>query len=69
MDVPTIPARRIVIKNKSTAWFGTRYTMKDVYKRQAVNSLDAKVEELRLVTLLNGEYDANKDVYKRQALC
>ena len=27
MDVPTIPARSIVIKNKSTAWFGTRYTM------------------------------------------
>ena len=27
MDVPTIPARSIVIKNKSTAWFGTDYTM------------------------------------------
>ena len=31
MDVPTIPARRIVIKNKSTAWFGTRYTM-NIYR-------------------------------------
>lgn len=28
----------------------------------AVNSLDAKVEELRLVTLLNGEYDANNAI-------
>lgn len=31
MDVPTIPARSIVIKNKSTAWFGTRYTM-NIYR-------------------------------------
>jgi len=28
----------------------------------AVNSLDAKVEEMRLVTLLNGEYDANNAI-------
>ncbi len=28
----------------------------------AVNSLDAKVEELRLVTLLTGEYDANNAI-------
>ena len=28
----------------------------------AVNSLDAKVEELRLVTLLDGEYDANNAI-------
>ena len=28
----------------------------------AVNSLDGKVEELRLVTLLNGEYDANNAI-------
>lgn len=28
----------------------------------AVNSFDAKVEELRLVTLLNGEYDANNAI-------
>ena len=28
----------------------------------AVNSLDAKVEELRLVTLLNGEYEANNAI-------
>lgn len=28
----------------------------------AVNSLDAKVEELRLVALLNGEYDANNAI-------
>ena len=28
----------------------------------AVNCLDAKVEELRLVTLLNGEYDANNAI-------
>ena len=28
----------------------------------AVNALDAKVEEMRLVTLLNGEYDANNAI-------
>lgn len=27
MDLPTVPAKTIVHKNKSTAWFGTEYTM------------------------------------------
>lgn len=31
MEVPSIPAKTIVTKNKSTAWFGTQYTM-NIYK-------------------------------------
>ena len=31
MELPTIPAKTIVHKNKSTAWFGTQYTM-NLYK-------------------------------------
>ncbi len=31
MELPTIPAKTIVHKNKSTAWFGTEYTM-NLYK-------------------------------------
>ena len=38
MDVPTIPARSIVIKNKSTAWFGTRYTM-NIYRGLAATAV------------------------------
>lgn len=31
MNLPTVPAKTIVHKNKSTAWFGTEYTM-NLYK-------------------------------------
>lgn len=31
MELPTIPAKTIVHRNKSTAWFGTQYTM-NLYK-------------------------------------
>lgn len=31
MNLPTVPAKTTVHKNKSTAWFGTEYTM-NLYK-------------------------------------